>query len=231
MNAKTFFALLVFALATRVDAVVSSTTVNATIPDGDLSGYQSSGVLSGLSGLVTDVNVTLNIAGGFNGDYYAYLSHSGVISILLNRTGRSSSSGVGYGDAGFGPDPSANQFTFDDQAPHDVHLYRSFAFSLNGGQLTGQWQPDSRLIDPLSAGPTFDSAARSNPLALFNGIDPNGTWTLFVADMSSGGEGTLVNWGLNVTTAVPEPGAGTLATWALGLGFLTKGFRRRVSRG
>jgi subtilisin-like proprotein convertase family protein len=225
MNAKFCITSLALALATRVGAVVSSSTVNATIPDGDLTGFQSSQVLSGLSGLVTDVNVTLNISGGFNGDYYAYLSHSGVISILLNRTGKSSSSGVGYGDAGFGPDTSANQFTFDDQAGHDVHLYRTFSFTLNASELTGQWQPDGRLIDPLSSGATFDSAARNKMLSGFNGLGPNGTWTLFLADVSAGGQGTLVSWGLDMVTAVPEPGSAGMLV-ALGSAFVYRRGRR-----
>src|SRR5258708_32156517 len=47
--------------------------VNATIPDGDLNGFQNSQTISGFSGNISDVNVTLVISGGFNGDYYAFL--------------------------------------------------------------------------------------------------------------------------------------------------------------
>jgi hypothetical protein len=35
-------------------------------------------------------------------------------------------------------------------------------------------------------------------------MSPNGTWTLFFADMSGGAESTVVSWGLDIT-AVPEP--------------------------
>jgi subtilisin-like proprotein convertase family protein len=193
-------------------AVISSTSVeniNAAIPDGDLNGI-SSQLLAGLPGTITDVNVTLTIAGGFNGDFYGYLLHNNTSAILLNRAGRTSSSSLGYPDAGFGPDNSSVRFTFDDQAAHDVHLYRTFAFSLNGNsQLTGSWQPDGRAIDPLSAGSAFDAAARPSTLGVFNGMDPNGAWTLYLADVSPGGEGTLVNWGLSIT-AVPEPGSAAL---------------------
>jgi len=41
-------------------------------------------------------------------------------------------------------------------------------------------------------------------LASFNNLNPNGTWTLFVEDTASTYEGTLVNWGIAITT-VPEP--------------------------
>src|SRR5689334_19150458 len=91
-------------------------TVNSIIPDGDFNGIQSSTTLSGFSGPITDVNVTLTISGGFNGDFYAYLLHNGTSSILLNRVGRTSSSSVGYPDAGFGLNNASALFTFDDQA-------------------------------------------------------------------------------------------------------------------
>src|SRR5690242_14731892 len=90
------FLLLFLVSAVRpAHGVVSSTSVEnifATIPDGDFNGIQSSQTLSGLPNTITDVNVTLTISGGFNGDFYAYLFHNSASSILLNRVGRTSSS-------------------------------------------------------------------------------------------------------------------------------------------
>ena len=214
--------LLLCVLLTAGTLSAAAVNVNSVIPDGDFNGIQSSTTLSGFSGPITDVNVTLTISGGFNGDFYAYLLHNSTSAILLNRVGRTSSSSVGYPDAGFGLNNASALFTFDDQAGQDVHLYRTFPYTLNGsGQLTGTWQPDGRAIDPLSAGSVFDSAARSKMLSVFNGTDPNGTWTLFVADLSSGGEGTLVNWNLSIT-AVPEPGAVALVLCGVGAGFMLR---------
>jgi subtilisin-like proprotein convertase family protein len=181
----------------------------AVIPDGDLNGIQSSQTFTDITGTVAHVSLTLNISGGINGDYYAYLLHNSTRAVLLNRVGRSSTSNVGYPDAGFGLDASLNSFTFDDSASNDVHLYRTFGYQLNGSrQLTGQWQPDGRGLDPLSAGSLFDTAARSNPLNVFNGTDPSGLWTLYLADVSPVGEGTLVSWGLVIS--VPEPASAGL---------------------
>ncbi len=198
-------------------AVISTTTVeniNAIIPDGDLNGIQSSQTLTGLPNFINDVNVTFTISGGFNGDFYAYLLHNSTSAILLNRVGRTGLSSVGYPDPGFGPNSSSVRFTLDDQAANDVHLYRTFSYTLNGnGQLTGTWQPDGRAIDPLSPGSVFSSAPRSSTLSVFNGMNPNGMWTLYLADVSSGSEGMLVNWGLSIN-AVPEPRAGSLAILA-----------------
>jgi hypothetical protein len=63
-------------------------------------------------------------------------------------------------------------------------------------------------------------------LSLFNSTLPNGAWTLFIADLSSGGQSTLVSWGLTIVT-VPEP-----QTWAMlvgGAGMLLAFRRRKIS--
>src|SRR5437868_10594080 len=178
MKKHTLFFLIVLTAGLTARASTFTYSANnlfAPIPDDDFNGYQNTLTVSSFPGNLSDVNVTLNISGGFNGDLYGYLYHNNTTAILLNRVGRTSSSSVGYPDAGFGPDGSANSFTFDDQAAHDVHLYGTFLHTLNGsGQLTGQWQPDGRNLDPLSSGSAFDAATRSNLLGSFNGADPNG---------------------------------------------------------
>jgi hypothetical protein len=102
-------------------------------------------------------------------------------------------------------------------------------FMLNGRALTGVWQPDARALDPLSAGSAFETATRNSGLSVFNGMDPNGSWVLFAADVASGNESTLMGWGLNITL-IPEPGSATL----LGVGFaaalLWRGSRRATGR-
>jgi subtilisin-like proprotein convertase family protein len=223
MKSQFISCLFVLGIWYGANAATFTYTVGATIPDGNLNGFQNSQIISGLSGPITDLNVTLNISGGFNGDFYAFLTHNNTTAILLNRVGRNSTHAVGYPDAGFGPDAFSNAFTLDDQAATDVHSYRNTAFNLNGnGQLTGSWQPDGRTLDPLSSASTFDSAPRSAMLSIFNGMDPNGLWILYVADVSAGGEGNLASWGLQVT-GVPEPASATL----LGIGLLVSIMRSK----
>src|SRR2546421_12821122 len=113
MKKQIGFWMLLVLLCPAAQATIFSYNVSATIPDGDLNGYQNSQTLGGLQPYITDVNVTLNIASGFNGDFYAYVSHNQRSAILLNRAGRSSTSSVGYPDAGFGPDGLGNSFKFD----------------------------------------------------------------------------------------------------------------------
>ncbi len=210
---KNVFSAILLALALAGSA--RADLVNTVIPDNDLNGLQSSTTLSGFGTSLTDVSVSLNIAGGFNGDFYAWLWHNNSMTVLLNRAGRGTSSSVGY------PDPGLNVTFSDSAANGDVHWYRTVS-NPGGSVLTGTWQPDGRAIDPLSSQSAFQSALRTTSLGGFNGMDPNGLWVLYVADVSPGFQGTLVSWSLNVT-AVPEPaGLGLLAVGVLLWGLTKK---------
>lgn len=96
---------------------------------------------------------------------------------------------------------------FDDSAANDFHLYQAAGGLILGG---AAWQPDGRSAPPNSV---LDTSARTSLLNGFNGMNPNGSWTLFVADLSVGGQSTVTAWGLDIT-AVPEPGQ------SLGVGML-----------
>ncbi|MGB7769566.1 MAG: PEP-CTERM sorting domain-containing protein [Verrucomicrobiia bacterium] len=182
--------------------------VNAAVPDGDPSGLALNDNLTGMEGAISSLAVSLNISGGFNGDLYAYLAGpNGGFAVLLNRTGVTSGNSFGYADTGF-------DVTFTTSATNNIHFYQNLSYDLNGnGQLTGAWQPDGRAIDPLSSLSLFDTTSPTALLDSFDDTNPDGTWTLFVADLSNGGESELVNWDLDITT-VPKPGVTAL----LGLG-------------
>src|SRR5581483_3006193 len=79
-------------------------TSGAGIPDGSLSGLALSTNLAGISpSTIGNVDVRLDISGGYNGDLYAYLAGpNGGFAVLLNRSGVSNNaSAFGYGDNGF----------------------------------------------------------------------------------------------------------------------------------
>src|SRR5688572_12414424 len=119
MKTLTILGLAGFCWMGMVCAVHGQTTnitVNATIPDNDPNGLASSFTMD-LPGVtsIQDVNVILNISGGFNGDLMGFLTDGTSIAYLLNRPGRSATSPFGYTNAGF-------NVTFDDGAANgDVH--------------------------------------------------------------------------------------------------------------
>ena len=185
--------------------------VNQAIPDANVNGLILSANLTGLAAndsTISDVTLSLDITGGYNGDLYAYLAGpNGGFAVLLNRVGVSNgASAFGYSGAGL-------NVTFSDSAANgDVHFYQNVITPV--GQLTGTWQPDGRNIDPMSSPSAFLSAGQTDMLSSFQGSDANGTWTLFLADLSSGGQSAVANWGLDITT-VPEPSFWTFAGLSL----------------
>src|SRR6266851_4555752 len=196
--------LLALALAGGLSASAQTTTtttnfnVGIGVPDDQPSGVASAQTVSTPIAYVTGLKVSLKLSGTWNGDLFCYLTHSSGYTVLLNRVGRRASSSLGYGDEGF-------NVTFDDNATNgDIHTYR---LKLNGSQsipisgaLTNTWAPDARSSDPSSV---LDTNPRTAFLSSFDGLNPNGEWVLFVADMEAGDIYTLDNWGLEITGYTP----------------------------
>lgn len=185
-------------------------TVSTAIPDNDDAGYSNTHTVTepGITSIET-VSVALNFTGGWNGDLYAYLVHGSGFAVLLNRPGRDTGTPDGSSSSGM-------TINLEDAAATDIHT----GIPMSGGAVSGTWQPDGRTADPLAV---VTSDSRSAMLASFAGMNANGSWTLFVADQSSGNVSTLDSWTLTVT-GIPEPSAALLATLA-SLGVLR---RRRV---
>lgn len=174
------------------------------VPDGSLVGVSDTLWLDdrALGGFqVSEVKVTLQFSGGWNGDLFVQLNHNGQFSVLLNRVGASPENPLGYGDSGF-------SLTFSDSAANgDVHHYQSTlasgGISLDGAPLTGLWAPDGR---PYGQALSTEPFVRSATLGQLAGTAINGNWTLFLADLSPGGQGQLLSWGVEISS-VPEPAA------------------------
>jgi subtilisin-like proprotein convertase family protein len=177
------------------------------IPDGSLTGWSDTETLSGApASPITDLSVTLNLSGGWNGDLYAYLVHGSGFAVLLNRVGSSAGNNAGYGDAGM-------NVVFSDAAPVNIHSYGG------GGVPTGSYAPDGRNISPLSGGGAIAATTPTALLSSFNGLNAaSGSWTLFLADVSAGDVSTVTSWALDIAS-VPEPRSvieGTLAALFMG---------------
>jgi subtilisin-like proprotein convertase family protein len=190
--------------AVQATLITIGSSPDVAVPDGNPVGVSYSATESGSSGAIQNVDVNLNITGGYNGDLYGYLvlntGSSSYMSVLLNRLGTTSSNPAGYGDAGM-------NVTLSGLGGNDIHLYNNFSTSFNGsGQLTGTYSADGRLVDPATVVSTDGRGAK---LDVFNGQSANGTWTLFLADLSGGSQSTLVSWSADISV-VPEP-----INWAL----------------
>jgi subtilisin-like proprotein convertase family protein len=222
MKMNTYLTLGVGLLLTataQATILYSGPSFTGTIPDANPAGINSTILVSGATlDTVRDVNVTLSLSGGYNGDLYGYLvGPDGGMAILLNRIGRTGSAPFGYSGGGM-------NVTFNDSATTGIHL-------AGNGYLTGNYQADGRNVNPLNV---LDTDARTHGLdqvfAEVNNRAINGTWTLFLADMSGGNTMNLLGWGLDITQ-VPEP-----TTWALaglgglfGLTLLVRSIRRRTA--
>ena len=114
-----------------------------SIPDGNTVGVMEQFNVSGVDGVIANIQITLDITGGFNGDLYAYLAGpQGQLAVLLNRVGLGTGSPFGNANSGFA-------ITFDDSSPN-IHNYQDGSYSIIGGHLTGNWAPHGRNIDPQS---------------------------------------------------------------------------------
>jgi subtilisin-like proprotein convertase family protein/subtilisin family serine protease len=146
--------------------IVSSGTINLAIPDGNATGTSTALTVSGLTGTVDDVEVTLNITHTWVSDLRLSLQGpNGVTVSLVNARG-------GSGD-------NFTNTTFDDQA--------ATAISAGTAPFTGRFRPEI-------------------PLSNFNGINPNGNWTLILADTVTTDAGILRDWSVRVSAFDPVGG-------------------------
>ena len=157
---------------------------NLVIPDGSSVGITSAINISGSGNILgsgDNVSVTLNLAGGNNGDLIAYLYHDNTTVTLLNRPGLTIGNPLGYSDPGF-----INVILADSSVANSVDAY-------GGGAV-----PNGVSFTPSGGNTAFQA---------FNGQTVDGDWTIFFADLS-GGDGSnvseLTGWSLELTT-VPEP--------------------------
>jgi len=167
-------------------------TTNRLVPDGNLSGLIDGEYVSSAIGAISSVQVRLKVTGEFNGDLYAYLRNTNGFVVLLNRGGATTSNPSGYGDSGF-------NVTFQAAAANgDIHVYQNVTNPAAGSPLAGFWQPDGRTNDPATV---TDLSPRTTSLTNFNGFNAAGTWTLYLADLQSGGTNMLTQWGLDISGA------------------------------
>jgi subtilisin-like proprotein convertase family protein len=194
-------ALLAAPSAQLIFSNPSAITIPAAGPEGVASPYPSTIPVAGLSGTVTKVTVTLtNFSHTFPAD----------VDILL--VGPTGANATILSDLG-GATPVTNvTLTLDDAA----------ATALPTPLVSGTFKPTNALgfiePDPFPAPAPAHSGASA--LSVFNGTNPNGTWSLYVVDDSGGDTGSISGgWSLSITgpsaptaTLTPTPTATPTAT-------------------
>ena len=174
--------MLVAACAQGSVSYTETYTPNTYIPNGNPVGIAFTENISEPGGTtyaryVSDLTVTLNISGGYNGGLVAYLvAPNGTYVSLLNQPGVTGGNPFGYGGSGL-------NITLADGNRSIQSTYETPGVSFGSG---GTYGADGLLSS------VYGSAL-------------DGNWTLFFANLSSGGaNGELTSFTLNFT-AVPEP--------------------------
>jgi len=185
---KLILATVLMTAAAATHATIYTTNWNSgfansgVVPDNNFSGWSDTRTVSTMpAGTIASLSVDLHLTGGWNGDLYAYLVHDSGFTVLLDHvgTGVSGVSAYGYGDAGMNLNLTATGTS--------IHQY--------GGNTTFSGNPTG----------TFQTDNTGGSLASFLSTNPNGTWSLFLADTSGSSVSTVQNWGLQMDiVAVPE---------------------------
>ncbi|MBA4148717.1 MAG: proprotein convertase P-domain-containing protein [Verrucomicrobia bacterium] len=169
-------------------ALATESRTNATfifIPDGNASPYPSQIAVSGLSGTIEKVTVTL-----------VGLSHTWPDDLDIVMVGPQSQKVMLMSDAGGGNTVNGLTLTFDDAAA--LSLPNSSVIS------SGTYKPSNFVgndePDFFPSGPSGPFGAELSVLADAN---PNGTWSLYIRDQFQQDTGSLSGgWRVNITTKV-----------------------------
>ncbi len=158
-------------------------TINDPIAVGVANPYPSNISVSGMAGTVTNVAVTLN-----------NINHTFPTDMEMLLVGPTGTNLILFADASNGNDITNTTISFADGAP-----------AIPGGTITlsnGTYSPTNVAGADVFPAPAPAPSANTTLAAAFNGIDPNGTWSLYITDEVGGDVGTLGNgWSLSITTS------------------------------
>lgn len=178
-------------------AIAYSNPAAITINDGTTaSPYPSNITVAGFPGSVAKVTVTLNgLTHTFPDDVDVLLvGPSGQMSVLMS-------------DVGGGDDVAGLTFTLDDTAINSLPDSVTFG--------AGTYKPtNSGVGDPFGAPAPAAGSSSSSPLSVFNGTNPNGTWSLYVVDDAGGDVGSFAGgWSMEITPGPCAAPPANMVAW------------------
>ncbi len=171
----------------------SSSSTNSSVilipQQGPATTYPSTLTVAGVTGAVSKVTVTLN-----------RLTHTYPDDLDILLVGPAGQKVMLLSDLGSGISVTDVTLTFDDSAA---------PISPAAALASGTYHPTDNF-----AGETLPAPAPAGPygtsLSVFNGLNPNGTWSLFVADDTVGDQGRINGWSLSIQSATPVAPAADL---------------------
>ncbi|MFM1768765.1 MAG: hypothetical protein RJA22_1294 [Verrucomicrobiota bacterium] len=184
--------------------VAGITIRDRSVNSGTALPYPSSIAVSGFAGTVNRLTVTLhNLSHTFPDDLDILLvSPTGEKCLLMSDAGSSSSSA----------NPVSNvTLTFDEAAATTIP---------DSNQIVSATYRPANWFG-LGSADFFPSPAPGGPytnasLAVFNGVNPNGAWSLYVVDDEIGDAGNIAGgWSLSITTTEPIPALADLSVAAV----------------
>jgi len=146
--------------------------------------YPSTITVSGMSGVITDVNVVFD-----------HFSHNRPDDVDLLLVGPSGEDAIFMSDVGGDANVDVN-LTIDDQAAQ--------ALPDEGPLTTGAFRPANYGTWDYWA-PPAPTPSGNIDLSTFNGTDPNGEWRLYAYSDTPRNSGLIYQWDLAITTAPGPP--------------------------
>lgn len=172
-------------LVVQAAPLTYSNTATVTIPASGSMGisdpYPSDIVVADLEGEIESITVEIHS-----------LTHTGPYQLDILLVGPGGETTILMGAAGGSEDLAGVDLTFDDAAATGL----PFGTQIASGTYRPTTYQSRELTSPAPAGPY------GTTLAVFSGTDPNGTWSLYVEDVSPDDIGALAGgWSLNITLA------------------------------
>src|SRR5262245_13658755 len=151
-------------------------------PAGVADLYPSSLVVEGMTGTITDVDVVLNSV------FHAFPDDLDVL--LVGPTGASV---LLVSDAGGVTDVAGAVIILDDEAAGVIP---------DAGPLSGStFRPTNFEAAADAFPPPAPAPSGGTALTVFDGTDPNGTWSLYVVDDTNGDVGRIEDWSMQIVTS------------------------------
>ncbi len=171
---------------TNVISIPASNYVATNEAMGPAGPFPSSNLVSGVSNYVSDVAITVsNLEHSYPSDISLWVvGPGGESAMLMSYAALHSSASIPV------------TITFDQNAPSVVPQF--------GSLYAGSYQPAEYSPPVFAASLTNVVAPGNTNLSVFQGIAPNGWWSLYAYDSKAGDYGAISNgWAVAVTTITP----------------------------